>query len=167
MALQLHIFPQMAAGATFRLGSGLLKAASILVALMMLISLGCQRAAPAFNSALGPGDAFGTISGTVRGSEGSKSLEGRLVEVINTETSERQRLTTSNGGGFTLKVKPGTYQVQVELRAGESLIKQPGVMNVSRPAADAHADFVVGHVSLSKPRQRIQQGDPGLGPPIA
>jgi hypothetical protein len=133
---------------------------------MVLISPGCRKAGPAFEATSGA-DAFGTIIGTVRGPEGSTSVEGRLVEVINTETSERQRLTTSNGGGFTLKVKPGKYQVQLELRAGESLIKQPGVMNVSRSAADAHADFVVGNVRLSRPRQQIQQGDPGLGPPIA
>jgi hypothetical protein len=167
MALQLHTFPQMTVGTADRFGSGAPKAASLLVAVMMLLSLGCRRAVPAFESTSRSGGAFGTISGTVRGPAGSGSLEGRLIEVINTETSERQRLTTSNGGGFTLKVKPGKYQVQLELREGESLIKEPGVMNVSRSAADAHADFVVGHVRLSRPRPQIKQGDPGLGPPIA
>jgi hypothetical protein len=156
----------MTAGTTFRLGSGGLKAGFV-VALMLLLSPGCRKAVPAFESTSPPADAFGTISGTVRAPEGSGPLEGRLIEVINTETSERQRLTTSNGGGFTLKVKPGKYQIELELREGESLIKRPGVMNVSRSAVDAHVDFVVGHIRLSRPRPQIHQGDAGLGPPIA
>jgi hypothetical protein len=155
----------MTADVSFRLGSGLLKAAIFVVGLLLLFTMGCQRTPPATDTARLP-DAFGTISGTIRVPQGTRSVGGRVVEVINTETGERQRLTTSNVGGFTFKVKPGKHRVQVELREGESIVKQPGIMNVNRTGTDAHADFIIGTVPAARPPSAIKQGDPGLGPPI-
>ena len=126
--------------------------------------MGCERNTPAN---VRQTEAFGTISGTVRVPQGSSSIAGRVVEVINTETGERQRLTTSNVGGFIFKVKPGKHRVQVELREGESIVKQPGIMNLNRTGIDAHADFIIGTMPATRPRSSIKQGDPGLGPPIA
>lgn len=108
----------------------------------------------------------GTISGTVRGPEGTSSIVGRQVEVINVDTGERQRATTSNTGGFTFKVKPGKYRVEVTLTNGESILKQPGIMNVNKSDVDAHADFVIGTTKVSRPRFPANS-DFGLGPPIA
>jgi hypothetical protein len=111
-------------------------------------------------------DAPGTISGTVRGPEGSGSIEGRLVEVFNVDTGERQSTTTSNVGGFTFKVKPGRYRVQVTLLQGESIIRQPGVLNVNRSDVDAHADFIIGSVRTSRPRTSTP-AERSLGSPTA
>ena len=157
----------MTAGTTFRIGSGLLKGVSLIVGLLMLFTMGCRQGPPAIDRTIAAVEAFGTISGTVRGPQGTRFIGGRVVEVINTDTGERQRLRTSNGGGFTFKVRPGKHRIQLELREGESLVKQPGVMNVSRSAVDAHADFIIGSARVSRPRPQIKQGDPGLGPPIA
>ena len=157
----------MTFGVSFRPDSGLLKSATFLVGFLLLFTLGCQRTVPTLDNPTRQPDAFGTISGTIRVPQGSSSVGGRIVEVINTETGERQRLTTSNVGGFTFKVKPGKHRVQVELKEGESIVKQPGIMNVNRTGIDAHADFIIGAVPAARPPSAIKQGDPGLGPPIA
>ena len=66
------------------------------------------------------------------------------VEVINVETGERQQETTSSTGGFTFKLKPGKYRVELTLHEGESMVKQPGVIDLNKSDVDAHADFVLG-----------------------
>jgi hypothetical protein len=103
----------------------------------------------------------------VRGPESAGSSDGRVVEVINVETNERQRVTTNDGGGFTVKVKPGNYRVELALREGESLVRAPGVMQVNRNGLDAHADFIIGAGRLSRPRGPAYRTDDGLGSPVA
>ena len=116
----------------------------ILAALVALLSLaGLPRSVPVVDTSPQPVLAEGTLSGTVRGPAGASPIGGRTVEVINVDTGERQRTATSNAGGFTFKVKPGKYRVELTLRDGESLVKQPGVIDVNRSDVDAHADFVV------------------------
>ena len=104
----------------------------------------CRRGVPVIDPGERPPATDGTISGTVRGPEGTSSIAGRQVEVINVETGERQSTHTNPAGGFTFKVKPGKYRVEVVTLAGESVLKRPGVMNVNRSDVDAHADFVLG-----------------------
>ena len=114
-----------------------------------------------------PPTADGTISGTVRGPEGTSAIEGRDVAVVNVETGERQHTVTNNAGGFTFKVKPGKYRVELSLREGESFVKRPDVITVNRSDVDAHADFVVGASRLSRPRFHAPRADDGLGSAIA
>jgi carboxypeptidase family protein len=111
--------------------------------LTVVVLVGCRRGVPVVDTSPRPVTTEGTISGTVRGPEPARAIGGRTVEVINIATNERQRVTTNNAGGFTVKVKPGKYRVEFSLRGGETLVKQPGVMNVNREV-DAHADFVIG-----------------------
>lgn len=109
----------------------------------------------------------GTISGTVRGPEGTSSIEGRQVTVINTATGERQTVATNNAGGFTFKVKPGKYRVELALQPGESILKRPGIMNIDKSDVDAHADFIIGSGRLASPRFAAPRIDNGLGAPRA
>ena len=113
-----------------------------------------------------PPTSDGTISGTVRGPEGTSAIEGRDVTVVNVETGERQHTVTNNAGGFTFKVKPGKYRVELSLREGESVIKKPDVINVNRSDVDAHADFIVGAPRVSRPRFHAPRADDGLGSAI-
>lgn len=139
-----------------------------LAAAAILLSLAaCRQGVPVIDTNPGPARADGTISGTVRGPEGTSAVEGRAVRVVNLETGETQQTTTNNAGGFTFKVKPGRYRVNLTLRDGEVLIKEPGVMNVNRSDVDAHADFVVGSARTSRPRFPRLRGDDGLGAPSA
>jgi hypothetical protein len=138
--------------------------AVVVVALAVSVVAGCRRGVPVLDTGPRPAEAHGTISGTVRGPESAAGIEGRVVEAINLETSERQRVTTNSAGGFTFKVKPGKYRVELTLRDGESLAKRPGILQINRSDVDAHADFVLGTMRVSRPKPRP---DPGLGSPIA
>jgi len=147
-------------------------AAWVIVGLSTVMAAGaCRPGTPVVDPGPRPPTMDGTISGSVRGPEGTTPIEGREVEVTNVDTGERQRTTTSNTGGFTFKVKPGKYRVEVSLLTGESILKQPGVMNVNRSDVDAHADFVVGarvsRPSSPSPSPSAGQGEPRLAPPIA
>ena len=139
-----------------------------LVALLVTVAtVAACHGGPVLDLSPKPEQADGTISGTVRGPEGTSAIEGRSVEVINVETGERQHATTNNAGGFTFKVKPGNYRVELSLQDGETLVKKPNVIHVNRSDVDAHADFVVGVVKISRPRNRIPRADDGLGSAIA
>ena len=147
-----------------------LMSASCLVAIVIaLVAIAaCREGMPVIDPGERPPTVDGTISGTVRGPEGTSSVTGRQVEVVNVATGERQRAVTSNIGGFSFKVKPGKYRVEVALLEGESILKQPGVMNVNRSDVDAHADFIIGSAKkTSRPRTPSMQSGTGLGPPIA
>ena len=135
------------------------------VAVLLTIAA-CRRGVPVIDPSPGPVQADGTISGTVRGPEGTSAIEGREVAVVNVETGAREVVKTNNAGGFSFKVKPGKYRVELTLIPGEVLVKQPGVINVNRSDVDAHADFVVGSHRVSRPRFAAPRSD-GLGSPIA
>ena len=138
--------------------------------LLVLMAAGCRQGMPVVDTGPRPEQADGTISGTVRGPEGTSSIEGRIVEVVNLETNARQRATTNSAGGFTFKVSPGRYRVELTLLEGEAILKGPGVMRVNRSDVDAHADFVIGARSggpASRPRGPASAIDRGLGSPIA
>lgn len=132
-----------------------------------LVSMAACHGGPVVDLSTKPAEADGTISGTVRGPEGTSPISGRSVEVVNVDTGERQHVTTSNTGGFTFKVKPGKYRVELTLQDGETLVKRPDVINVNRSDVDAHADFVLGAARVSRPRTRMPRSDDGLGAGIA
>jgi hypothetical protein len=86
---------------------------------------------------------------------------------VNVDTGERQRATTNVAGGFSFKVNPGKYRVELALQDGEALVKKPDVIHVNRSDVDAHADFVLGAARVSRPRTRMPRADDGLGSAIA
>ena len=140
---------------------------SFVAVAVMLFSLAACHGGPVIDLSPKPLQADGTISGTVRGPEGTSAIDGRTVEVVNVDTGERQRVTTNNAGGFTFKVKPGNYRVELTLQDGETIVKKPDVIHVNRSDVDAHADFVVGVVRVSRPRNHVPRADDGLGAAIA
>ena len=97
--------------------------------LCLLIVVACRQGVPVIDTAPKPAHPNGTISGIVSGPEGTSPIVGRVVQVINVDTGERQQETTSSTGGFTFKLKPGKYRVELTLREGESIVKQPGVID--------------------------------------
>jgi len=134
---------------------------------MLLLAAGCRQAVPVVDATPRAVEADATVNGTVRGQAGVSAIEGRVVELVNVDTNERHRARTDDAGGFTFRVKPGTYRVELNLRDGERLLKAPGVMQVD---GSVDANFVVGSRSggaASRPRGPGYQADPGLGSPIA
>jgi hypothetical protein len=138
------------------------------VILGIAVMVACRRGMPVIDTGPRPAQADGTVSGTVRGPEGTSRVEGRTVEVENVDTGERRRTATNNAGGFTFKLPPGKYRLTLTLLPGEALVKQPGVINLNRSDVDAFADFVIGASRISRPRwPRPLRSDDGLGAPSA
>jgi hypothetical protein len=54
----------------------------------------------------------------------------------------------------------------VTLLEGESVLKEPGIINVNRSDVDAHAHFVIGRVRALKPKYPTPS-DRSLGSPVA
>jgi hypothetical protein len=46
-------------------------------------------------------------------------------------------------GGYALQVPKGSYRLEVELRAGETLSDQPGTIDINVGDLDARRDFMV------------------------
>ncbi len=134
---------------------------------LLLGTTSCRRARPVIDTGPKPVEADGTISGTVRGPQGTSAVADRTVEVVNVETGARQRALTSNTGGFTFKVKPGKYRVELTLRDGEIVVRRPGVIDVNRSDVDASADFILGAAGIVRPRYHAPRADDGLGSAIA
>src|SRR5690606_28005905 len=102
-------------------------------AAMMLLALitACRQGVPVIDTSPPPPRTDGTISGTVRGPDGTSAVAARPVQVVNLETGERQSVTTNSAGGFTFKVKPGRYRVELTLLPGEALAKRPSVLDIN------------------------------------
>ena len=111
---------------------------------LVMLSGGCaaRHGRPIIGGSTVP-NPTGTLSGNVRSSTGTP-LEGRRVSAIDMSTEVHYDVTTSKGGGYTIKVPPGRYRLEVELRGGDQLAKQPGQTNVTVGDVDEELDFVIG-----------------------
>jgi carboxypeptidase family protein len=140
----------------------------LVVALGALVfASSCRRGVPIVDIAPKPPVANGTIAGMVRGPEGTSPVVGRAVEAVNVETGERTRVVTSNTGGFTIKLPPGKYRLEVALNDGETLTKHPDVVDLTRGDIDSHIEFVIARARVARPRGPAYRLDNGLGAPTA
>src|SRR5436305_785022 len=85
----------------------------------------------------------GTIAGIVKTADAAVAVPGRKITVIETTTGARHETTTAANGGYTIQVPEGTYRIEVELRAGETLAKQPGETHVNNSDLDSGRDFII------------------------
>jgi hypothetical protein len=83
----------------------------------------------------------GTIAGVVR--SGANPVIGRKVTVVNVATGARFDATTGANGGYTIKVPEGTYRIELETRAGETLGKRPDQTQVNNSDLDSARDFEI------------------------
>ena len=84
----------------------------------------------------------GTIAGIVS-TEGNAAVPGRKVTAINVATGMRYEATTGANGGYTIQVPEGNYRLDVELRAGEMVIKQPPETKIDRSDLDPQLHFTI------------------------
>jgi len=112
--------------------------------LVVVLSSGCaaRHGRPVVGGSVVPNPS-GTISGTVTNSAGTP-LEGRRVTAISVATEQHYDVTTAKNGGYTIKVPPGRYRLEVELRGGDQLAQQPEQTNVNVGDLDAQMNFVIG-----------------------
>jgi hypothetical protein len=118
----------------------LMKLLQIAIAAALLAVAACHPG-PVVNTG-GKLPVGGTIAGIVRGT-GNAPLEGRKVTAVNTESGAQFDATTGVNGGYTIKVPEGTYRIEVELRAGESVAKHPGPTRVNKSDLDPRRDFLI------------------------
>jgi hypothetical protein len=133
---------------------------------MLLLAGACRRGVPVVDLGAKPPDVRGTLTGMVRGPEGTSPVVGREVQIVNTETGERHTAKTSENGGFTIQVPAGKYRFEIVLRDGETLVKRPGTVDLGKGDIDSHIEFVLANVRVSRPRGPAYRLDNGLGSPI-
>ncbi len=85
----------------------------------------------------------GTIAGIVKTADSSVAVPGRKVTAIDVATGARRDTTTGANGGYTIQVPAGTYRLEIELRSGETLTKQPEPTHVGNGDLDPRRDFVI------------------------
>jgi hypothetical protein len=112
-----------------------------LLILAALTSAGCHPG-PVIDTGARPPGVSGTIAGIVS-SPGNAAVTDRKVSAVDTRTGARYDATTGANGGYTIKVPEGTYRLEVELRAGERVAKQPRETRVNRSDLDPRRDFVI------------------------
>jgi hypothetical protein len=83
----------------------------------------------------------GTIAGVVR--SGANPVIGRKVTAVNVSTNASFTATTGANGGYTIKVPEGTYRIDLESRAGETVTKKPDQTQVNNSDLDSARDFEV------------------------
>ena len=125
----------------------------------------CRTGVPVIDANAGPPSVMGTITGQVSGEDGSSPLAGRKVVAVDVETGERTSGVTSETGGFTFKLVPGRYRVEVELLAGERLVRDRGEFTLSKSELQHDLDLRVG--SRPPAAGRIYQPPLDTGAPLA
>lgn len=85
----------------------------------------------------------GTIAGVVHG-PADDALGDRNVSVVNIETGARFQTTTGPNGGYSMRVPPGTYRLEVQLRKREKLSEDNPTILMSADAERKTVDVNVG-----------------------
>jgi hypothetical protein len=135
--------------------------------LALLWAGACRRGVPVVDLGSKPPAAKGTITGIVRGPEGTSPVTGRTVEVVNIATGEKHTVLTASNGGFTIELPAGKYRLELPLRDGETLVKRPGIVDLGRGDIDSHIEFVLAAAKANHSRGPGYRVDNGLGSPIA
>ena len=140
----------------------------MLVALAgVLAGVACRRGVPVMDPGPKPPTTDGTVSGRLTTEGDASRLVGRRVEVVNVATGDRRAVSTSTDGGFTIKVPPGKYRLQVELRPGEAIVKGPETIDVNPSDLDSNIVVVITAIPPKPhPADSIRNVE-GLGAPIA
>ena len=86
--------------------------------------------------------ADGTIAGIVS-TDTNNVVPGRKVTAIDVATGARFDAITGTNGGYTIKVPEGTYRLELELKPGESVIKQPGDTKINKSDLDPQRHFTI------------------------
>jgi hypothetical protein len=116
---------------------------SLLLCCAALLAGGCHPG-PVIDAGAKQPPVGGTIAGIVTTTDRLVAVPGRKVTVVETANGTRLETTTAENGGYTIKVPGGTYRIDVELRAGESIVKRPDDTRVTNGDLDSGRDFVIG-----------------------
>ena len=65
----------------------------------------------------------GTIAGVVTG-PADRTLADRIVTVVNIDTGAQYETATGETGSYTLRVPPGRYRIEIQLRENEQMAEK-------------------------------------------
>jgi hypothetical protein len=123
-------------------------ARSVVVLLVMFAAsaagTSCRHATLVADAGPKPPTAAGTISGQLRTPGNGAPVVGRTVTAINNADGTRHQVTTNNTGGFTIKVPPGRYRIEVEQQSGEVVSGAPTDQQVGESDIDSQLVITVG-----------------------
>jgi hypothetical protein len=119
-----------------------------LLSLLLFGGSACRTGVPVIDTGAPPPTADGTIAGHVSGPEGTAPVVGRLVRARSVATGQVYEARTGTAGTYTIMVPPGRYAMELELRTGEQILRQPGEINVNRSDLDTDRDFVIADAAL-------------------
>ena len=104
----------------------------------------CRHATLVADAGPKPPTAAGTISGQLQTPGNGAPVVGRMVTAINNADGTRHQVTTNNTGGFTIKVPPGRYRIEVEQQSGEVVSGAPSDQQVGESDIDSRLVITVG-----------------------
>ena len=87
--------------------------------------------------------ADGTVAGIVS-TDAKAPVAGRKVTAVNVSSGARFDATTGPDGGYTIKVPEGTYKLEIELKPGEVVLKQPDQTKINSSDLDPGRNFTIG-----------------------
>jgi hypothetical protein len=112
------------------------------LAVLMLAGPACRSGQPLVGAHHDP-TTPGTIAGIVS-APGGDPLSGRQVRAVDIVSARRYSAVTNVTGGFSIPVPPGKYRLEVDLREGEKVLRQPGVIDINKSDLDANLQVVIG-----------------------
>jgi hypothetical protein len=116
-----------------------------LIASIVVALAGCRTPAtgrPVIDTGPKPPTAHGTIAGHVR-SEAGTPVVSRLVRITSVDTGQRYDTTTTSSGGYSVEVPQGRYRLELQLREGERIVKEPGETTINASDLDPNRDFEI------------------------
>ena len=115
-----------------------------LVAAAALAISGCRTGQPIYDSTPENQQTPGTIAGILSTGAEGEPIAGRGVHAVELSGGRRYSATTSVTGGFSIKVPPGQYRLEVDLREGERVLRSPGTIDINESDLDANLEVVLG-----------------------
>jgi hypothetical protein len=110
--------------------------------LAALAAAACRPGTPIVNTDPMKATTPGTIAGSARSTAGDP-LPDRRVEAVDAKTGQRWAAQTGVTGGYSIKVPPGHYRLEIQLREGETVVKEPGEIDINTGDLDPNMDVVV------------------------
>jgi hypothetical protein len=117
--------------------------AALSAVLVLMAVSACRMWQPVGVGSTGNMSTPGTIGGFVS-AVGGERLAGREVRAVPVGGTDKYSAVTNVTGGFTIKVPPGEYRLELDLREGEKVVKSPGVVHINKSDLDANLEIVVG-----------------------
>jgi Carboxypeptidase regulatory-like domain len=113
------------------------------VVVVASIALGaCRQGIPTIDPGPKPPTQEGTIAGHVS-TDGNVAVVSRVVRAVPAAGGKPYEATTNEAGTYTMKVPPGRYRLEVELRPGERIVKEPVETEINPSDLDPDRDFVI------------------------